>query len=676
MIDIEFNYNQIITVVQARLNDIFQDVINKYVQKSLLDPKSIFFFANGKQIEPQENVESQMSDVNKESNKMQILVHLIEQGTIQLKILTKSKDIICSACKEPCRIKIENFKITLFGCIKNHKIENIKLKFFPITQRLNISNIKCDKCHIKNKGNSPNNEFYKCLTCDKNLCLLCKPNHISNHNIINYDNINYICQNHNEHLIKYCKQCYKNICFTCDEEHKNHQTISLAELKPNLEENKKFLIEIKNEIELFNNNTKEIIKQLNDLIDYMNIFYEINNDLLNNYEKQNRNYQILLNINEINTNKQIFNKISYINKTNNNKVKLFNIIELYNNLIDNEIITEKMKEYISLKNPKYQRNNSMTIRYKVYEDDINIKLRLFGDEFVKNNKNNCVIIIDGKTLELTEHIDINENMRKKEYLEIQLKEINTITNMSHMFCRGIEENDKMLVINISDMYKWDTEYVTDMSYLFCCCDELEKIPNISYWNTSNVEDMSNMISYCFKIESLPYLSKWDTRKVKNMSHMFAGNFALKYFPDISNWNTAKVENMEHMFAYSGIYELPDISKWDLSSILNMSYMFSHCGNLKTFPNIYKWKIKNRANLRGMFHSCFDAKFPEKFDISDWDINDQCIVSYMFFYNHNFYHDFNINKRELCDKFKTGLGYFDIWEPKPKYKYEKNSLYFY
>ena len=101
-----------------------------------------------------------------------------------------------------------------------------------------------------------------------------------------------------------------------------------------------------------------------------------------------------------------------------------------------------------------------------YEYDI--KVRLFGEEFVKNNKNNCIIILDGKTKELSEHININERMKSKGYLEIQLREIKTITNMSHMFCRGIEEMDRMLVFYINDFSKWVTRYVTDMSYLFCC----------------------------------------------------------------------------------------------------------------------------------------------------------------------------------------------------------------
>ena len=43
MIQIEFNYKQQITSIQADLNDIFQNIINRYFQKSLLNPDSVYF---------------------------------------------------------------------------------------------------------------------------------------------------------------------------------------------------------------------------------------------------------------------------------------------------------------------------------------------------------------------------------------------------------------------------------------------------------------------------------------------------------------------------------------------------------------------------------------------------------------------------------------------------------
>ena len=192
MIGIEFIYNQQTTTIQAKLDEPLKNVINKFLQKTLLEENNVFFIANGKPINSEKTVESHMNQMNKENNKLKILAQLTEEEEIKkVETFVKSKDIICPQCHEPCIIKADNYKISLFGCIKNHKA-NIKIKDFLGTQNINISNIICEKCKVKDKGNSPNNEFYKCLTCNKNLCLLCKSVHQSEHNIINYDHINYI----------------------------------------------------------------------------------------------------------------------------------------------------------------------------------------------------------------------------------------------------------------------------------------------------------------------------------------------------------------------------------------------------------------------------------------------------------------------------------------------------
>ena len=230
MVEIEFDFNQVMTNIQAKLDDPFQDAINKFMQKSLLDPGSVNFLANGKIINPNEPVESHMSNLNKENKKMRIIVTTVEKDDPDKKeVLAKSKDIICPKCKEPCRIKTENYKIKLFECINGHITEDIKFIDFDNTQKINESEIICNNCKFKNKGNCPADEFYRCLNCKLNLCLLCKPNHDPRHNIIKYDHMNYICQIHNEPLIKYCIQCKKNICFAC-EGHKSHK-LSLIHLR-------------------------------------------------------------------------------------------------------------------------------------------------------------------------------------------------------------------------------------------------------------------------------------------------------------------------------------------------------------------------------------------------------------------------------------------------------------
>ena len=310
--------------------------------------------------------------------------------------------------------------------------------------------------------------------------------------------------------------------------------------------------------------------------------------------------------------------------------------------------------------------NSMTIIYKIDNDNRAYnKLRLFGEEFVKNNKDNCSIIIDGKNQELSEHININEKMRKKGYLEIKLKENKTISNMSHMFCRGIEEDDRILLWQIPNISKWNTINVTDMSYLFCCCENLESLPDISSWNTSNVKDMSNMISYCRNLESLPDISKWDTSNVTDMSHMFANDLKLKLFSDISKWNTSKVKDMEHMFTRcQSLEKIPDISKWDVRNVMNMSYMFSYCRNDDIFPDISKWNVSKYINLRGMFYCCnLSDGIP---DISKWTINDKSQLFYIFYYSYYIFDYFADTAEKISTKFNIGEKYLDIWNIKGVY----------
>ena len=109
MVEVEFDLNQAITVIQAKLDEPFQVVIDKFIQKTLIEPNSVYFIANAKPIEPQLTVESQMSDLNKQNKKLIVLVNSINKdGQDKEKVIIQSKDIICPDCKEPCRYTIDN----------------------------------------------------------------------------------------------------------------------------------------------------------------------------------------------------------------------------------------------------------------------------------------------------------------------------------------------------------------------------------------------------------------------------------------------------------------------------------------------------------------------------------------------------------------------------------------
>ena len=421
MIEIEFDLNQSITIIQANLKDSFQIVIDKYLQKSLLNPVNIYFLANGKQINPSESVESYMSDLNKQNKKLNILVQILE-GDNKEQVIITSKNIICPECKEPCRISFDNYKIKLFDCDDGHITEDINIKDFENIQKINESKIICDKCKIKNKANCPDEQFYKCLTCNMNLCLLCKPIHNSNHNIIKYNQLNYICQKHNDAFDKYCGQCNLNICYSCEDHDKHNNNISLRELKPNIQEKKNILLKIKIEVDYFNNEIKNIINKLNDLINIMNIYYEIYNDIINNYETKNRNYSILSNIKEIDINNNIFEDVEKINSIKGINDKIINIVELYNKINLNDDAITKTNKQIShdinalnlevqintdiLNSSKKDKLNEMTIIYNI--DKNQDKLFIFDETFVKNNKNKCYILVEGEKKELCIYLNLSQ----------------------------------------------------------------------------------------------------------------------------------------------------------------------------------------------------------------------------------------------------------------------------
>ena len=100
----------------------------------------------------------------------------------------------------------------------------------------------------------------------------------------------------------------------------------------------------------------------------------------------------------------------------------------------------------------------------IYKLNYEWEIKIFGYEFVKNNKNICKMIIDNKEYEIKEKYNVknyNNNI-----LEIKLKGINNITDMRYMFssCSKLS--------SLSDISKWNTNNVTNMSYMFYECSSL------------------------------------------------------------------------------------------------------------------------------------------------------------------------------------------------------------
>ena len=490
MVEIIFDYNSMQTVIQANLNDSFDNIIQKFITKTQLDLNNLHFLAKGKIINKNEKIEKIMDESDKLNKRLIILVNSINNIINNTNII-KSNDIICPICKEICKYEIKKHKIKLYDCKNGHIIDNIKLNEFNNKQNIDISQIKCDKCNNKSKLDTFNHEFFICLKCNMNLCPLCKSIHDKTHSIINYDNKNYICNKHNETFVKYCKECKIDLCLSCINGHKNHNLISYEDNLIDIEKIRRNIFNLNKIINKFKMNLEEIINKFKKLEQNLDMYYNINNNIINNYEKiKNRNYDLLINLKNIN--QDIENEISELIYNYNYGYNLNSLLYLYSEINDDNLEIE--------------------IKYKPIKDK---KLRLFGDDFINNNINKCKIIYQDEEYNLTKYLeDIDQEYNSDEIITIKLKGYNNVNNMSYMFydCNNLS--------SLPDLSKWNTSNVNDMSYMFYNCNNLSSLPDLSKWNTSNVNNMSYMFGDCNNLSSLPDLSKWNTSNVNNMSGMF------------------------------------------------------------------------------------------------------------------------------------------------------------
>ena len=312
--------------------------------------------------------------------------------------------------------------------------------------------------------------------------------------------------------------------------------------------------------------------------------------------------------------------------TNQNKI-IGKIIGIHRGSIDeyeqnagiymNEIIKDIYKKIIP----------EINIFYKIINNN---KIRIFGEEFVINNKNNCKIIYENKAYKLSEYFTINNNSNE---LHIKLK--GSINDISCIFA------DCDTLISLPDISNLNT--TINMSYLFYNCKSLQILdPNISNWDISNVKYIHGMFHGCSSLRQLPEISKWDTKNIiymggrflnrsslssiksnenpiKNELHpgIFRGCLSLKQLPDISKWNTNNVENMSFLFwGCSSLKQLPDISKWNTNNVKTIFFMFCNCSSLEVLPDISKWNTYNIEDMSGLFFGCSSLK--ELPDISKWN----------------------------------------------------------
>ena len=253
----------------------------------------------------------------------------------------------------------------------------------------------------------------------KNLCPNCKNNHDKSHNILDYEQDQLYCNNHFNLYNFYCNDCKKDLCTTCKNEHENHEIISYDDIIPDIEKIKdNELKDTKEKIYELKTVINRMISQLNKLNRNLDTYFEIFNNIICNFDKEQRNYSFIQNVNYIKSfNTNFIGNITEIIRDDNLKSQFVNIINMQLKMEfkkeNNTIIIQEKEDKEKNENNNNDTNDNIN-KYNLSDDKYeNFHLDQIKElqSFTINNKiENILVLNDGRILTIQRYS--NESGKK------------------------------------------------------------------------------------------------------------------------------------------------------------------------------------------------------------------------------------------------------------------------
>jgi hypothetical protein len=164
--------------------------------------------------------------------------------------------------------------------------------------------------------------------------------------------------------------------------------------------------------------------------------------------------------------------------------------------------------------------------------------------------------------------------------------------------------------------RWDTQNVTDMSYMFYNCESFNG--DLGAWRFPEVEDMNNMFFGCVSFNG--DVRGWRFPAVVDMNNMFS--YATSFNGEVGQWDFPEVIDMGNMFSYATSFN-GDVRGWRFPSVEDMSYMFR--GATSFNGEVGQWDFPWVVTMRKMFEKATSFNG----DVSRWEFPKVTNMSRMF-----------------------------------------------
>jgi hypothetical protein len=172
-----------------------------------------------------------------------------------------------------------------------------------------------------------------------------------------------------------------DLFFCCLRDHNEHDIANYEDELVNTKDILKSMNKLRITIDKYKQNLKELITKINKVIEYVDIYYDINKKILDNYQKgKKRNYNLILNLKEL-------------QNSMNEQIEIISIDQDYGHNLNSILYTY---------NEMINKNKSIEINYRPDKNNTE-KVRLFGRSFLDKNIFKCKIKYKDSEYELAEY---------------------------------------------------------------------------------------------------------------------------------------------------------------------------------------------------------------------------------------------------------------------------------